>query len=271
MNAIYEYIMAALMMFVMLVTLHTNMQSLITDTSALITQEEYRMAESLIDIILLSPGNPSNWSLTDPVLFGLATQETTGTYSLDPKKVLRLDENCTEYPFLSPGKLRSLLGLTSDINLVIRITPILIIEIQPQGGRIYKIVVTNHRGVPTANINVTGYYVPESLGSGDQAQQQSITGIDGSCILDFSAFEPPPLVNYALVVCADLIGVKTMRTDPPYLNVRIEGGKVVQSEVPLINCIDYSSGSFYGLNTDWAARYVEIDGFTYYFELEIWR
>jgi len=55
------------------------------------------------------------------------------------------------------------------------------------------------------------------------------------------------------------------------LGVRVEGGQVIQSEVPLITSINYTSGSFYGLNTDWAARYVEIDGFTFYFELEVWR
>lgn len=268
MNAIYEYILAGFMMFVMLVTLHTNMQNLIADTSDLIVQEEYEMAESLIDTILLSPGNPPNWSLTDPPLFGLASQETTDTYSLDPRKVLRLDENCTEYPFLSPGKLRSLLGLTSDINLVIRITPIFPIEIQSQGNGKYKILVTNQRGVPTANVEVTGYYVNASLGSSSERfQNQSVTAMDGYCTLDFNEEKP----GYILVVCADLIGVKSMQTDPPYLKVRVEGGQVVQSEVPLINCINYTSGSFFGLSTDRAARYVEIDGFTYYFELEVWR
>jgi hypothetical protein len=62
-----------------------------------------------------------------------------------------------------------------------------------------------------------------------------------------------------------------MRTSPDYLKVRVEEGQVVQSEVPLITSINYTSGLFYGLNTDWATRYVEIDGFTYYFELEVWR
>jgi hypothetical protein len=267
MNAIYEYILAGFMMFVMLVTLHTNMQNLITDTTALIVQEEYQMAESLLDMILLSPGSPQNWGPTDPVLFGLAAQDAIDTYVLDPRKVIRLDENCTDYPFISPGELRNLLGLTSDINLVIRITPIFPIEIQPLGDGEYRIVVTNNRGVPTANVNVTGYYVPESQGlNGSWIHDQGVTGIDGSCTLDFGSTE-----DGYVVVCADLIGVKTMRTSPDYLRVRVEEGQVAQSEVPLINCINYTSGSFSGLNTDWATRYVEIDGFTYYFELEVWR
>ncbi len=268
MNAIYEYVLAGFMMFVMLVALHSNLQTLISDTTALAIQEDYNMAESLIDMVLLSPGNPPNWSSTDPVLFGLAAQETIDTYVLDSKKVIRLDENYNGSLYISPGELRSLLGLTSGINIIIRITPIFPINIKPQGNGKYGITVTNHRGVPLANVNVTGYYVPESLGSsGERFQEQAITGIDGSCTLDFGQER----TDYVLVVCADLIGVKTMRTDPPYLAVRVEGGQVIQSDVPLIASINYTSGSFYGLNTDWAARYVEIDGFTYYFELEVWR
>jgi hypothetical protein len=270
MNAIYEYILAGFMMFIMLVALNTNLQYLIFDTTALMTEEDYNMSESLIDMILLSPGTPANWgsNSTTPILFGLASQASTKTYVLDPEKVIRLDENHTEYPYISPGELRSLLGLTSDINLIIRITPIFPIEIQSLGNGKYKIIVTNHKGMPLANVNVTGYYVPESLGSSNKTlQQYSVTGIDGSCILDFGGEKS----DYVLVVCADLVGVKTMQTDPPYLKVRVEGGQVIQSEVPLITSLNYTSGSFYGLNTDSAARYVEIDGFTYYFELEVWR
>jgi hypothetical protein len=267
MNAIYEYILAGFMMFVMLVALNANLQTLISNTTALMMEEDYNMAESLIDMILLSPGNPANWSTTTPTIFGLASQAATGTYVLDAKKVIRLDENHTNFPWISPGELRSLLGLTSDINLVIRITPIFPIEIQSQGGGKYKITVTNHKGIPLANVNVTGYYVPKTQGlNGNWVQDQSITGVDGSCTLDFGS----SAVGY-VVVCADLISVKTMQTDPSYLNVRVEGGRVVQSDVPLITSLNYTPGSFYGLNTDWAARYVEIDGFTYYFELEVWR
>jgi hypothetical protein len=268
MNAIYEYILAGFMMFVMLVALHSNLQTLISDTTALVMQEDYNMAESLIDMILLSPGNPPDWSSTNPVLFGLAAQETIDTYVLDSKKVIRLDEGYNGSSYISPGELRSLLGLTSGINLIIRIMPIFPIDIQPQGNGKYGITVTNHRGVPLANVNVTGYYVPESLGSSSERfKEKSITWIDGSCTLDFGQER----LDYVLVVCADLIGVKTMQTSPSYLGVRVEGDQVIQSEVPLITSINYTSGSFFGLNTDWAARYVEIDGFTYYFELEVWR
>jgi hypothetical protein len=268
MNAIYEYIFAGFIMFVMLVALQSNLQTLMYDTTALTMQEEYNMSEGLIDMILLSPGNPSNWSSTNPVLFGLAAQETTDTYVLDSKKVIRLDENYNDSLYLSPGELRSLLGLTSDINLVIRISPIFPINIQSQGNGKYKIKVINHKGVTLANVNVTGYYVNESLGSSSERfQKQNITRIDGSCTLNFGQERS----GYVLAVCVDLVGIKTMQTDPQYLRVRVEGGQVIQSDVPLITNINYTSGSFSGLNTDSAARYVEIDGFTYYFELEVWR
>jgi len=269
MNAIYEYILAGLMMFVMLVALHSNLQNLIYNNTALAMQEDYNMAESLIDMVLSSPGNPPNWSSTNPTLFGLAAEETINTYVLDSRKVIRLDENYNSSTYISPGELRSLLGLTSGINIIIRITPIFPIDIQPLGNGEYGITVTNHRGVPLANVNVTGYYLNESLGSiSERYQNQSVTWMDGSCTLDFSSVYDP---EYILVVCANLVGVETMQTYPSYLAVRVEGGQVIQSEVPLISTINYTSGSFYGLDTDWAARYVEIDGFTFYFELEIWR
>jgi hypothetical protein len=270
MNAIYEYIFAGFIMFVMLVSLQTNLQTLMSDTTALTMQEEYNMSEGLIDMILLSPGNPPNWSSTNPVLFGLAAQETTDTYILDSKKVIRLDENYNDSLYLSPGELKSLLGLTSDINLIIRISPIFPIDIQPQEKGKFKIIVTNHKGVNLANVNITGYYVPESLGNSIRFQEQNITDIDGSCTLNFNVGQNVTS-GYILVVCADLVGIKTMQTDPPYLRVRVEGGQVIQSDVPLITNINYTSGSLFGLNTDSAARYVEIDGFTYYFELEVWR
>jgi hypothetical protein len=226
------------------------------------------MAESLIDMILLSPGTPPDWSSTNPVLFGLAAQETIDTYVLDSKKVIRLDEGYNGSSYISPGELRSLLGLASGINLIIRITPIFPIEIQSLSNGKYKITITNHRGVPTANVEVTGYYVNKSLGSSSERfQDYNRTWIDGSCTLNFGSVKD----DYILVVCADLIGVKTMQTYPSYLRVRVEGDEVIQSEVPLIISINYTSGSFFGLNTDWAARYVEIDGFTFYFELEVWR
>jgi len=268
MNAIYEYVLAGFMMFVMLVALHSNLQTLIYDNNALAMQEDYNMAESLIDMILLSPGTPPNWSSTTPTLFGLAAQEAIDTYVLDSRKVIRLDENYNGSTYISPGELRSLLGLTTGINLIIRITPIFPINIQPQGNGKYGITVTNHRGVPLANVNVTGYYVPESLGSNSERfQKQAITGMDGSCTLDFGQER----TGYVLAVCADLVGIRTMQTYPSYLSVRVEGGQVIQSEAPLISSINYTSGSLYGLDTDWAARYVEIDGFTFYFELEVWR
>jgi hypothetical protein len=267
MNAIYEYICAGFIMFLMLVTLQTNLQTLMSNTTALTMQEEYNMSEGLIDMILLSPGNPPDWSSANPNLFGLAAQETSETYVLDSKKVIRLDENYNYSSYISPGELKSLLGLTSNINLIIRISPIFPIDIQPEENGKYKIIVTNHKGVNLANVNVTGYYVPKSLGSSSKRfQEQKITDVDGSCTLNFNK-----TTDYILVVCADLVGIKTIQTDPPYLRVRVEGGQVIQSDVPLITDINYTSGSFFGLNTDNAARYVKIDGFTYYFELEIWR
>jgi len=265
-SAIYEYILAGFIMLIMIVAVQTNIQTMINNEITLIEHEEYSTAESILDMILLSPGYPANWgNLTEnPVLFGLASEMTTEAYALDAKKVIRLSENSSLY--ISPGELRSLLGLSSDCNFIIRVTPMLTLNVEGGGGN-YIVTIKDHKGFPASNVNVTGYYVHESLiPSSEQVVSHAISGIDGKCTFSFS-----PKTDYILVVCASLLDIKTMTTYPSGYDFRVEGDRVIRGEVPLLNSINYTTGSFYGLVTQRTERYVTIDGFTYLFEFEIWR
>lgn len=266
MNAIYEYIIAGLTVVVILVAAEMNISTLTSSKLTLAETEGYSMAESILDMILLSPGDPPNWGdySQDPRSFGLAFSNVTEEYTLDAKKVIRLSENSSLY--ISPGKVRSLLGLSTDCNFVFTIKPVFIIDILSGGDGNFTVNVRNSKGFPMANVNVTGYYVLESLGSGPSTSISQITGIDGKCVLEF---DPEP--NHVLVVSANLLGVEVMQTYPPNLSFRVEGGQVIKSDVPLITFVNYTTGSAYGLSTDRASRHVKIDGFVYIAEFEIWR
>jgi hypothetical protein len=266
-NAIFEYIIAGLIMLIMVSAVHTNISNMINDKLILIEQEEYSTAESILDMILLSPGIPTNWgnSTEPPVLFGLASEKATEVYNLDANKVIRLDENSSLYIY--PGELRSLLGLNSECNFIIRLNPILTIDIESLGYGDYEVTVKDSKGFPAPNVNVTGYYVHKSLiPHSEQIIDNAITEVDGKCTLSFDQ-----RTDYVLVVCASLLEVKTMKIESLGYDFRVEGDRVIRGEVPLVNSITYTTGSFYGLVTQRAERYVMIDGFTYLFEFEIWR
>ena len=58
MSVAYEYVLAGLVMLVMLGAIQANVHVLISSRLAQIEQEDYFVADSLLDMILLSPGNP---------------------------------------------------------------------------------------------------------------------------------------------------------------------------------------------------------------------
>ena len=80
MNASYEYVLAGLIMLIMLATVQANVHLLISSRLDQIEQEDYAVAESILDMVLLSPGSPPNWSdsIDDPASIGLAYYGATG-------------------------------------------------------------------------------------------------------------------------------------------------------------------------------------------------
>jgi len=264
----YEYICAGIIILLILSVTEISMFNLMTQQLGRIEQEKgYTIAEKILDMILLSPGDPPNWGeyITDPIFLGLATQNSLKEYVLDASKVTRISEDSDYY--ISPGKARSLLGLSQNYQFSLKITPVFIIDINSEGNGNFILTLTNNKGSPITNVNITGYYIPKSFVPGTYYPSESkISGIDGKCTLNFEH-----IPNYVLVVCASQLEVKTVKTDPPNLNFRIEGDCVVESDVPVIQDIHYSTGSVFGLKKESVFRYVEIEDFTYYVEFNLWR
>jgi len=264
----YEYICAGIIVFLILSVTEVSMFNLMTYQLTKIEQENgYVMAEKILDTILLSPGDPPNWGdyLTDPISLGFAAQNSLEAYVLDINKIIRLSENSENY--ISPGKARSLLGLNTNYQFSLKITPVFIIDINPEGNGNFTLILTNHEGFKLPNVNVIGYCVPKSLIPGTNYPSQSvITNVDGKCTLDFTEWTE----NHVLVVCANQLEIKTMKTEPLDYNFIIEGDRVVESDAPLIQTINYSTGSVFGVKKESVFRYVDIRDFTYYVEFDLW-
>jgi len=267
----YEYILAGLVLLLILSVSEMNIYSIMTHQLAKMEQEtEYPAAARILDTILLSPGYPPNWGnqTEEPTSFGLAVHNSLRAYVLDISKASRLIEGASGY--IKPGKARQLMGLSEDYHFNLTIIPVFTIDIvnasQEQPGK-YIVTITDSKGFGVPNVNVTGFYVPESMMRGDiYPSQSAVTGVDGTCVLTFSH-----LSNCSLVVLANQLEIKAVQTEPPGDPVRVEGGYVMKSNFEVIQTINYATGSVFALSSETASRYVEIDGLTYYVEFDLWR
>jgi len=268
----YEYILAGIVLLLILSVSEMNIFAVMTHQLTQMEQEtEYPAAERILDTILLSPGYPPNWGnqSADPISLGLAVQNALRAYVLDISKVIRLKEDSPNY--ISPGRARRLMGLSEDYHFNLTIIPIFTIDIvnaSSMGQAKYVITIKDYRGFLVPNVNVTGFYVSNSLtGEEIYPSKSAITGTDGSCELIFN----PSLPNRSLVVCANQLEVKAIQTDPPGLKVRVEGGCVMRSDFPVIPAIRYYTGRISGLVSESVFRYAEIEGVTYYVKFDLWR
>jgi len=263
----FEYVLAGIAILLILLATEINMSTVMSQQITRMEQERgYTLAEKILDTILLSPGDPEDWGNypSDPSSFGLAAQDSLKAYVLDANKVIRLSGNSTYY--LSPGKVRYLLGLSRGYQFSLNIMPIFNIGIVSDGDGNFTLNVTNYKGLPAPNVNVTGYYIPESWAPGvEYTRQSGVTGFDGGCALRFN-----PETDHALVVCASQLGVKATETDPKGLRFRVEGDSVVKGDTPLVPAISYSTGSPFGMKRESVSRYAEIEGLTYYVEFGLW-
>ncbi len=272
MHVDYEYILAGLILLLILSVAEMNIFAVMTHQLTRMEQEaEYPAAERILDTILLSPGYPPNWGnqSADPTSLGLAVQNALKAYVLDISKVIRLKEGYPNY--ISPGTARQLMGLSEDYHFNLTIIPVFNIcingSLAEQGE--YSITMKDYKGFLVPNVNVTGYYVPNSLtGGGIYPSKSAMTGTDGRCVLTFD-----PLPNYSLVVCANQLEVKAIQTftSLPDWKIRVEGGCVMKSDFPIIQAIYYYTGRISGLAYESVFRYAEIEGITYYVKFDLWR
>jgi len=233
--------------------------------AALEQESDYTTADKVLDILLLSPGDPPDWGdnvSEDPVSLGLADQNSLRSQVLDPRKVARLHGNSSGY--ISPTKARTLLGLRRTYHFSLTMRPVLNVEVSGNGTFVFT--VRNSKGLLAPNVNITAYYVPESLVPGDDyPSSTNITRIDGTCALTFQ-FE----ADHVLVIRAEQLGVGVTVTHPSGYSFMVEGGRVFASEALLISELVYSTGLVSGIDKETVSRFVEVGGSTYLLQLELW-
>jgi len=266
----YEYILAGFIIVLVLTTTQVYSAMLLNRKIADWEQAAgYQTAEGLLDMLLLSPGEPSNWyDFSDhPQLLGLASVNAFEEYALDPRKVERLTPNSTHY--IPPSTLRSLLGISSTIGLSLRIVPALNLTITYVELGNYLLTVRDLKGLLVPNVNVTAYYVSTRFNPCNDTDIQlleRVTSIYGNASLSFD----PPKENAALVVCVGQSDVRAIATYPEDALLTVQGNHVISSPRPAVLTVYSTTGSFFGYKREVTSRYVKVDGYTYYAELMLW-
>lgn len=267
-----EYIAVGFMIFMILVVVQTNIFGV---TTHIITgfehSESYKKAANILDVLLLSPGVPSNWwdyeTYPHPnniSYIGLALEGSTEEYVLDIKKIQRLNPDSAGY--IPPTSVRSLLGLRSYYDYSLRIMPIFNISISNVTGNFnIKVQDLNDLGLP--NTNVTAFYVPSSIQAGvDYNSSSQLTEKDGSCNISFD-YNP----EFGIVVCVSHIGVKVLASKPENLFIRVLDDQVFEATYALISYLEYKTASrSLFTHTEIILRYVKIEGVSYYVEFMLW-
>ncbi len=253
-------------MLLILTSTEATISTLMSQKLTQLEQEApYTTADRILDILLLSPGDPLNWGSNvseTPTYLGLADQAALRAYVLDPRKIGRLYENSPGY--IAPSEARALLGLRRSYHFSLRIRSVLRIEVAGNGT--FTLTVRDTKGFLVPNVRITAYYVPESLVPGiDYPHKSNITGIDGSCTVDFT-FEQ----DRVLVVQAEQSGVRVLATYPSGYNFVVEGDRVFGSDTVLVSELEYSTGTVSGISKESVSRYVEIKGLTYLVEFDLW-
>lgn len=266
-----EYIVVGLFLILILIVVQTNVFNVTTHILAGFEQtESHQKAVDILDILMLSPGEPSDWwnynkypDTENISSIGLALGGVED-YVLDIRKISRFDSSSPGY--LSPTTVRSLLGLRSYYDFSLKITPVFTVTIANVSGN-YDIQVHDINGAGLPNSNVTAFYIPSSIETGVEYNYTSrITGIDGSCALSFDYNS-----DYGVVVCVDHLGVKTIVSQPENLKLRIVGNQIFEAEYPLISYLECETASYSSLTqTEIVYRYITIEGVYYYVEFVLW-
>lgn len=267
MHVNYEYIFAGFIIVLVLTTTQIYSAMLLNRKIADWEQAAgYQTADGLLDMLLLSPGDPPNWyDFPDhPQRLGLASENSFEEYALDPRKVERLTPNSTGY--IPPSTLRSLLGISSTIGLSLRIVPALNLTIAYLGPGSYILTIRDLKGLLVPNVNVTAYYVSMPFDPyTDPSMLQKVTNINGYVSLSYS-----PQADASLVVCVGQSDIRGIATYPEDAMLTVQGNHVISSTRPTVLTVDSTTGSFFGYRREVASRYVKIDGYTYYAELMLW-
>lgn len=216
-------------------------------------------------MVLLSPGYPANWGdcYDQPQVLGLALESAMKLYNLDSQKVKRLSSNSSDY--ISPVRVRDLIGLSSDYYISLKIFPFFNITVAKVSDQAFTVTVLNQWNTPIPNVRIDGAYVNMSIsdiGPNEIAQfidsslegavwATGCTDIQGTCTLTFGA------TKVSLMVIANQLSMKSITTWPTL-------------PTAVVGAVESSMGSVSGYNAETVYRNVNMDGLNYIARLTIW-
>lgn len=268
MNVSLEYISAGIIMCLMLGVTGQYASNMVFDRMNNVERNaKIGKAEKIIDLLILSPGEPPNWGdlFGEPETLGLSLENAVKINQLDEKKVGRLDPDDANY--LSPSRVRDLLGMRSNYYISIYIMPIFNITVQEVSPDMFSIKVYNQWSKPVSNVYIATAYATTAVS--DLKEKHIASFLDGtlenavylysttdslgSCTMDFTGSGPRP----ALLVSASQFSVRCMTTWP-------------SATEKVIGVIESSMGTVSGYDTETVYRNVEIGELNYVLRFTMW-
>jgi hypothetical protein len=262
----FEYISAGILLTLILGVTSVITTNMVSDRTNQIDQtSNFKLADKIIDVLLLSSGSPNNWgrSLDSPNSIGLALENGVKLYQLDRNKVSRLSNTSNGY--IPPYEVRDLLCLSPNYFIKLEVFPMYRITVEEINNERFEITIVNQWGVPVSAVNVTGAYTPiqnvnvteiTSLINGDLdgvILRSAYTNVSGKCILDYTGSGSRP----NLIVLANQLNIKSAKIWP-------------DPSPDLIEEIEGTMGNSSNFNVEIASRSVEIDGMNYCCKLTLW-
>jgi len=276
MNASLEYIAAGIIMFLLLGATSRYTTDMVYDKINLIEGNQgLEKAGKILDLILLTEGKPSNWDENpeDPEALGLASSSSIKMYRLDEEKVKRLlpDSPC----YISPSKVRDLMGLSTTYYTAIKIYPLLNLTLIRETQEAFEARFYNQWGTPVSNVNITTAYL-----NNQQAEDLSEADLDAFMDLDLEGIYDSSQTNSIGISTLDFTGAedvgcmliyaKQLTCKCLYL-LNLNGTDVSFASSPhVIHVVDSSMGSVSGYNAEVVKKNVKIDGFDYVVRFTLW-
>ncbi|MBD3207407.1 hypothetical protein GF319_13840 [Candidatus Bathyarchaeota archaeon] len=276
MNTSLEYIAAGIIMCMILGMTGRYTTNMVYDKINLIESDQgLEKAGKLLDLILLTEGEPSNWGELpdDPVILGFAPKNALKMYKLDKDKVRRLVPTTPGY--ISPVRLRELMGLSAEYYFSFKIYPLLNLSITRDSQDIFTVGFKNQWGTPVSNVNVTAAYI-----GGSYVEDLTEEDIEAFLDLDLPATYDSEMTNSigkAKMEILDAANTGSLLIYTEQLTCRclyllnVNSNEITLPDTPLvINTIESSMGSVSGYNSEVVTRNVKIDGFDYNMRFSLW-
>ncbi len=288
MNAIYEYIVATVVVILLVGLTFVNLtSSTLVGVNILNGDQINTVAGEVFNKIILTPGDPIDWNRITVKSLGLA-KNNSKAFTLDRDKVL-----CLKNGSINVDEARRLLGLENlydnryNYSFSLSISPALIINVTKisyiAGRHSFNVMVKDLNGLPVSTVVVEGYYVNDTdhWNTGDAIVRNSTTtGIDGLATLNFISKNPKDVVllitakSYTTVTVAEFYVLSSSNTSPSPLNppkaLTVEGDYVVEGQ-PIIGAFTFPSPEPQGaLKTVSLSQFVSIGDYMYGVTFRFW-